>query len=117
MKFNNRKLPIYQRLKYDGRISDLTHYANIYALSIILISQFIFLNFHFILGATLTLIAIICLLFQMICSTLEYYYLHDSNIEKCELILDIHFYINNVFVLLYIPFLIWAIVLMFIRGT
>jgi hypothetical protein len=113
----NQKISIFQRLKYEDRISNLSHYGNIYALSIILVSQFIFLNFHYILGATLTLIAIISLLYQMISSSVEYYYLHHFNIKKCELILKIHFYVNHVFILLYIPFLIWAVVLMYIKAS
>jgi hypothetical protein len=116
MKNYNKKLPVFQRLKYEERISSLSHYGNIYALSIIIVSQFIYANFHYILGATLTLIAIISLLFQMICSSVEYYYINHNDIEKCELTLTVHFYANHVFILLYIPFLIWTIVIMFSKA-
>lgn len=54
-----------KNLKIKERISNLTHYGNLYSLTLILISQVIYLNFHFIIGAILTVIAVCGLFFQV----------------------------------------------------
>ena len=96
-------------------IATLTHNGNVYALTVILLSQFIFLNFHYIIGATLAAISVGSLIFQVIISSVEYYYLqkHHIDLHKLNLILSIHFWINHLIICLYIPFFIWTIVLMF----
>lgn len=98
-------------LKVRERISNLTHYGNLYCLTVILISQVIYLNFHFIVGATLSVIAISGLLFQVVISLLEYRYI--KRLETITLLFHIHFVVNHIIMLVFIPFVIWVIVLMF----
>ena len=110
---NNYKEQQKEKLIYDQRISTLNHNGNVYAISIILLSQFVFLNFHYILGATLTLIAIISLIVQVTISLIEKYYLEINQYTNVTYILNFHFIINHIINLLYIPFLVWVMVLMY----
>ena len=102
-------------LKIRERISNLTHYGNLYSLTTILISQVIYLNFHFIIGAILTVIAVAGLFFQVIISLLEYRYLNLKRFGTLSLLFDLHFIINHIIMLIFIPFIIWVIVLMFLH--
>lgn len=99
-------------IKYSNRISLLTHNGNIYALTTILISQVIFLNFHYIIGLSLTTISLCSLVSQIIISIIEYYLLSKQNYSKLHMLFTIHFTINHIVMALFIPFLIWTIVLM-----
>ena len=101
------------KLRLSERISTLTHYGNIYSFTTIFIAQFIYNNFHFVIGATLTVIAICSLIVQIIISSLEYYFLQRRNSHKLILLLDIHFFINHIIILIFIPFFIWSVVLMY----
>jgi hypothetical protein len=103
-----------RRLAYQNRSSLLVHNGNVYALSIIIAAQFMYLNFHYIIGATLTAIGVASLLTQLVLSTAEERYL-ESRPERAKLdhLLRAHLYVNNVFILLYAPFLLWAVVLMY----
>lgn len=102
---------------YQERISTLTHNANVYALSIILASQFIFFNLHYIIGATLTIIGLLSLIIQIIISIVEFTYLNQRSIVKLNRSLAGHFWVNHAITGLYIPFLIWTVVLMYQRAS
>jgi hypothetical protein len=102
-----------ENLKLRERISNLTHYGNLYCLTTILISQVIYLNFHFIVGATLSVVAVSGLFFQVLISLLEYRYLNIKKYETLSILFHIHFIINHIIMIIFVPFLIWVIVLMF----
>lgn len=95
------------------RVSTLTHYGILYSFTTILIAQFIYNNFHYIIGATLTVIAICNLFFQIIISSIEYYLVDKRKFNRFNVILLTHIIINNVIILIFIPFFIWTVVLMY----
>lgn len=107
----------YYAFRYNDRISSLAHYANVYAMSIIIASQFIYFNLHYIIGATLTIIAVCSLLFQVVISSVEKRFLLARRLDRLNMALEWQFWMNHVFILGYIPFLLWAVSLMYQRST
>lgn len=102
---------------YVDRIALLTHNGKVYALSIILISQVIYLNLHYIIGAILSIIALVSLLSQIIIGPIEHYELARARIDRLERFLLVHFLINHLVIAAIIPLLIWTIVIMFQRAS
>jgi hypothetical protein len=107
---------IRNKLAYRERISTLSHNANVYAFSVILVAQFIFLNFHKEIGASLTVVAIFSLTGQIIISSVEYYYLSHDDKPHLDRTLFAHFVFNHIINAVFIPFFLWAVVLMYESG-
>ena len=103
--------------RYEERITTLTYSGIIYALTVILAAQFIFLNLHFIIGAILTVISIVVLIIHMIMNTIEIIYLEKRQFKPLHQLFRGHQAVAHIFICIVIPFLIWACVLMFIKGT
>jgi len=98
---------------YEDRGSTLTHSGFGYSFTVIIIAQFIFLNFGYIIGAILTSISILSLLFQIIISAVEVYYLDHSLFKHLNRTLRVHYWINHSIIFCMLPFLMWTVVLMF----
>ena len=98
---------------YLERSSTLSHYATLYAFTIILIAQFIYLNFHYIIGGILTIFSLLTIFFQILFNSIEKYHLDKRNIITLDRIWNFHFWINKIFICINIPFFIWAMILMF----
>jgi hypothetical protein len=96
---------------YENRVSLLVHNGNICALSVIIAAQFVYANFRFEVGATLTVIAVASLGMQIILNLVERRQLNDHHALEKTLIW--HTYLNSVVLFLCIPFFIWTIVLMY----
>lgn len=99
------------------RIIFLNHYHILYAITFILAAQFIFLNFHFVIGLTITIIAICSIFFQIIMGFIEMFYLNHCEYKRLNLLLTIHYIINNIILFIYMPFLIWTVYIMFKNHT
>lgn len=110
---NKRSTPSGNVLNVTDHIEKITHYGNITAFTIIVASQFIYLNFHYIIGATLTIIGICSIIAQVILSMMEHYFLENKKLIYLKNTIDIHYWINRIVVAISIPFLIWVVVLMF----
>lgn len=102
---------------YEDRRSTLTHSGFGYSFTVILIAQFIFLNFGYIIGAILTSISILSLLFQIIISAVEVYYLDHGLFKHLNTTMRVHYWINHGIILCILPFLLWVVVLMFQHKT
>ena len=101
------------RLRYEERISSLAYSGNIYALTIIIVAQFIYNFFHYIIGATLTVIAIASMLLQLALSGAAQVYLERKQMASVKHLLRVHFWLNHVILVLYMPFLVWTVILMY----
>lgn len=102
---------------YDTRISTLTHNGNVYALTILLIAQVIYFNLHYIIGASISSIALLSLATQIIISSVEQATLSVRKYARLDTILFAHFIVNHIFMASFIPFLVWTIVVMIQRAT
>jgi hypothetical protein len=102
---------------YDVRISAVCHYGNVYALTVLLIAQVIFLNLHYIIGASLSCIALLALVAQIVLSCMEQSSLTGREYARLESILFAHFVVNHLIMVSFIPFLIWTIVIMIQRTV
>jgi hypothetical protein len=100
---------------YLERSNQLSHTSILYALTILIGSQFIFFNLHYIIGGILTIISLMTIAIQVIFQTFEKIYLDKKNIFQLNKIWNIHFWINKIMLLINFPFLIWVVVLMFIK--
>ena len=69
---------------YYDRFSTLSNTATSYAISILLLSQVIYINEHSILGATLTLVAVVALIFQVVVGSVEKWYLDTQRLNRLE---------------------------------
>lgn len=98
---------------YEERGASLTYSGNAYAFNIIIIAQFIFLNFGYIIGALLTSICIGALIAQIVINSVETHYLDQGLFHKLNITLRVHYWFNHAFILLVLPFLVWTVVLMF----
>lgn len=98
---------------YRNRISLLTHNGNLYALTVLVISQVIFLNLHYIIGASLSVVSLCSLCFQIGISIAEERALTRNRLTRLDSLLYAHFIANHLVMALFVPFLIWTIVLMF----
>lgn len=100
------------------RVTRRTHYGCVYALTVIVAAQFMYINFHYILGATLTAIAVGGLVFQIAISSAAYHAtwrhreLDDAGVRR---LLAWHFVGNHLMLAAFLPFFVWAIVLMYQR--
>lgn len=93
----------------------LGHNGNVYALSVLLIAQLIFLNLHYIIGALVSCICCFSLAFQAVINLTEMHALRNGLRQRLESLLLAHFVVNHLIMLSFIPFLIWTMVVMFQR--
>lgn len=107
----------YYNFEYHERIECLTFNGNTQAVSIILAAQFIFFNLHYAIGSSLTVCALVSWLSQIAISATEFHFLRANALGRLNYTLDVHFWLNRAFTLLYIPFLVWAVILMYERAT
>lgn len=101
--------------RYNERIECLCANANQLAAAMVVAAQFIYFNLHFVVGASLTVTALLSWTAQLLVSTIEWRALHARAYRRLNRALDAHFWLNRLFTLLYMPFLIWAVVLMIQR--
>jgi|WetSurMetagenome_2_1015567.scaffolds.fasta_scaffold189402_1 hypothetical protein len=99
--------------EYKNYSESLKHDATSYALTTIIAAQFIFFNLHYILGGILTILALIAITVQIILNIIEKVYIDRRTYKSLQTTLEYHFWINHIQTLLYIPFYIWAVVIMY----
>lgn len=104
-------------LMYFERIDCLSFNAYTQAASMMLAAQFIFFNLHYAIGSTLTVCALLSWLSQICINGAEYRYVKRRQTASLAYTLDVHFWLNRAFTVLYAPFLVWAVVLMYERAT
>jgi hypothetical protein len=112
---------------YEDLIDTRTRNGNLYALTVILISQVIFLNLHFILGATLTCLAMVSLVGQAVISSVALSELRSAtaaaatrppaDYRRLRSVLFAHFVFNHIIMIAFLPFLLWTVVLMYERAA
>ena len=102
---------------YQDRIDRLSFHAATLAASMILASQFIFFNLHYVVGGTLTVTALLSWLAQFCVNVVEWRRLKRGDFVGLSSVLDAHFYLNRAFQFIYGAFLLWAVVLMYTRAT
>lgn len=102
---------------YYDRLSSLCYTASSYAISMLLLSQVVYINEHSILGATLTLVALVALAFQIVMTGVEKWYLDGQKLNRLERLFNIHFWVNQVFLVCYIGLMLWVAVVMYQRAT
>ena len=102
---------------YQDRIDCLSFNAATLAASMILASQFIFFNLHYLIGGTLTVTALTSWLAQFCMNVVEWHRLKRCDIDGLCSALDAHFWLNRAFQFIYSGFLLWAVVLMYERAT
>ena len=96
------------------QIITISFYASAQAISFVLIAQVIYLNFHYLIGASLTVAASLSLLFQTVMSIAQsLYYEGHKKSPTVETLLKVQFYTNCCFTLVFIGFMIWTIVYMY----
>jgi len=102
---------------YHARVSSLGHEPSVYAFSVIITGQFIFLNLHYVIGATLLLVAITSLLVQFAFAVAERAHLDQRRLRELERTLVTHYWVNQIFTLAYLPFFVWVAVIMYQRRA
>lgn len=107
--------PTRYAFRYHERIEALYYNGTIHALTIVLIAQFIFFNLHYVIGGTLTVLALVSVGAQVAISAAEWSYVQRSAVRRLHYTLGVHFWLNRGFLLLYVPFMLWAVVLMYER--
>lgn len=103
--------------QYHDRIEALYFNASTQALTVMLLAQFIFFNLHYVIGSSLTMLALVSLLAQIFISAAEWRYLQRGAARRLNHTLGVHFWLNRGFTALYMPFIVWTIVLMFERQV
>lgn len=101
--------------QYQLYLLALGHNGNVYALSVLLIAQLIFLNLHYIIGASVSCICCFSLAFQALINLVEQHALLNGLRQRLEKLLLGHFIVNHLIMLSFVPFLVWTIVVMFQR--
>ena len=101
-----------QVILYEDRISTLLYQSIIYALTIILASQIIYLQFQSIIGTILTIIGIISTIINIFISIIENIYLARESYKSLNVIFIVHKWITLIYLVINIPFLIWTVVIM-----
>lgn len=94
----------------------LTHNGNVYAMTMLVLSQVIYLNLHYIVGACIASLAIFSLMTQIFLSSLSQHALLAQKTERVKRLLYWHFVFNNLVMFIMLPFLIWTVVLMIRRA-
>jgi|ERR1041385_1918122 hypothetical protein len=107
----NNESKHYPRHLYERLIS-LFHYQILYSISFFLVAQVIYLNFHYVIGSIISMISIFNITSQSIWSLIEYFSLRKGKLSRVDTLLHFHSIFNHIILLLYIPFMIWAFVLM-----
>ncbi len=97
------------------QIEQLWFYGCTQAVSMMLLAQVIYLNLHYIVGASLTVVALCSLVVQQFLSFYENYWLRRDNRCAMYAAMDAHFWVTRVFALLYVPLVVWAVVIMYER--
>lgn len=96
------------------QIITISFYGSAQAISFLLIAQVIYLNFHYLIGASLTVVASLSLFFQVVMSVAQsLYYEGHKRSPTVESLLKVQFYTNCCFTLAFIGFMIWTIVYMY----
>lgn len=96
------------------QIVTLSFYPSTQAISFLLIAQVIYLNFHFLIGATLTVVALTSYAFQEVMTLAQsVYYEGHRQSPTVVTLLKVQFYCNRLFAAIYIGFMIWTIVYMY----
>lgn len=94
-------------------IEQLWFYGCTQAVSMMLLAQVVYLNLHYIVGASLTIAALASFLAQQVMSVAEHVYLSKANHCGLAGALNAHFWLNRVFAVLFVPFVAWAVALMY----
>jgi hypothetical protein len=107
-----------QSFLYDDRITTLSHMSNVYSISVLLAAQFIYLNLHFIIGATLTVLALLSTIINVIMCLLAYALLEGraTDFVRLNRVLKAHFWIVHLYLLVYVPLFLWTAVIMYQRA-
>jgi hypothetical protein len=100
---------------YHERMECLWYNGSTQALTIILAAQLIYFNLHYVIGASLTVLSSLLWLIQVVMGFVERRLLHRRELHTLNTTLDVHYCINRAYVLLYAPFLVWTVVLMYER--
>lgn len=100
---------------YQKRVLWLSFTANTQAVSIMLMSQFVFFNLHYAIGSTLTVCALLSWTSQLVINVIEWHRIKSGDMPGAQRALDAHFWLNRAFQLLYMPFIVWTVVLMYQR--
>lgn len=96
------------------QIVTLSFYPTTQAISFLLIAQVIYLNFHYVVGASLTVIALLSYLFQEVMAIAQsLYYEGHRRSPMVDTLVKIQFYVNRVFAVVFIGFMIWNSVYMY----
>lgn len=99
--------------KANEHIEQLWFYGCTQAVSMMVVAQVIYLNLHYIVGASLTVAALVSLVVQQVMSVVEHVQLTHNNQCGLAAALNVHFWLNRVFAVLYVPFVAWAVALMY----
>src|ERR1700748_1863460 len=102
---------------YHDRIEALYFNGSAQAFTVMLVAQFIFFNLHYVIGSTLTLVALLSLVGQIAISAAEWRRLQRNRRRELNYTLGVHFWLNRGFTVLYMPFIVWTIVLMYERHV
>ena len=96
------------------QIITISFYGSSQAISFILIAQVIYLNFHYLIGASLSVVACLSLFFQVVIGIAQaLYYDGHKKSPTVESLVKVQFYVNCCFTLVFIGFMIWTIVYMY----
>lgn len=102
---------------YYDRYNALTHQGIVYSISFILVAQFMAFNFDYLLGSIITIISVCAITTYVIFNIVEGCFLYKGKLKELKCTIRIHNIIILCVILVYMPFLIWATVLMFRRGN
>jgi membrane-bound ClpP family serine protease len=99
--------------RYSQYILSNTYYGNAHALAFVLIAQVIYLNFHYIVGGTVILLGCVSLVLNLVMSFIERYYMKKRLYETLDTVLNVHFYLSQCIMAVFIGIMIWEIVYMY----
>lgn len=102
---------------YYDRFTALTFQSIAFAISFIIVGQFMAFNLDFRMGGIVTVISICAIIVYIIFNIVENSYLDSGQVRKLKTTIKVHSIIMFLILAINIPFLTWAAVLMFQRGN
>ena len=102
---------------YYERIATLNYAGNSFAMSAVVIANFFYFNLHYVVGATLALVALVGICLQAALSGAENWHLEHGKFQTLHRLFSAHFWLTLVFQLVYAGFTMWAIVIMYQRHA
>lgn len=103
------------QFNYRDELKGLSYFGYSFAFSALFIGQVIYINEHYIVGATLSVCALVAILLQFGTAVCAKWQLEQGRYSALHRTMNWHFWLNNLAILVYSGFVWWAVVIMYQR--